>query len=368
MAIAPLAACAATPPPPERPTAAARTPGPDATAATTGAAAAPAADPAAAPATAAEPVARPANTPTATPTPAATAPAAAALPAGAGFAAWRQAFRTRALGQGIAPATFDAAFQGVSPNPRVVELDRFQPEFVRPIWDYLDSAVSSGRIETGQNKRREKAALMAEIETRHGVDTEIVLAIWGLESAYGFNYGSMSVIRSLATLAHDGRRRDFAEEQLIAALRIIQDGDIAPARMVGSWSGAMGHTQFIPTSFRAYAVDHDGDGRRNVWAEDAADALASAANYLARFGWTRGAPAAVEVTLPPGFDFAAAAGSRRDAGDWTRAGVRTVRGTALPASDGIEIIVPAGADGPAFAAYPNFRVIKRYNNATSYAL
>jgi membrane-bound lytic murein transglycosylase B len=251
----------------------------------------------------------------------------------------------------------------------VLERDAFQPEFVRPIWDYLDSAVSSARIANGRAAARPRQAMLAEIEARHGVDRDIVVAIWGLESAYGANYGSRPVLRSLATLAWDGRRRRFAEEQLIAALRIVEAGDIAPDAMIGSWAGAMGHTQFIPTSFLSYAVDHDGDGRRDIWDPSAADALASTANYLARFGWEQGAPAAVEVRLPEGFDYLLADGdTRMTAVEWAAMGVAPARGGRLPRGEGVEILLPAGAGGPAFAAYPNFRVIKRYNNATSYAL
>ncbi|HKK36261.1 MAG TPA: lytic murein transglycosylase [Paracoccaceae bacterium] len=292
---------------------------------------------------------------------------AAAVPAD--FAAWRAGFRRRALAEGIRPEVFDAAFAGVGVNARVLELDAYQPEFVRPIWDYLDSAVSETRVETGRRLAAEKAPLLARIEARHGVDREVLLAVWGLESAYGFNYGDIPVIESLATLAHEGRRRDFAEEQLIAALRILQSGDVTPDRMVGSWAGAMGHTQFIPTSLAAYAVDFDGDGRRDLWAPDAADALASTANYLARFGWERGAPAALEVRLPAGFDHALAdAAIRRDPAVWREMGVTRADGRSLPDGGEVAILAPAGAAGPAFAAYPNFRAILRYNNATSYGL
>ncbi|MFO7854200.1 MAG: lytic murein transglycosylase [Paracoccaceae bacterium] len=263
----------------------------------------------------------------------------------------------------------DEASAGVGVNARVLELDAYQPEFVRPIWDYLDSAVSETRVETGRRLLDEKASLLARIEARHGVDREVLLAVWGLESAYGFNYGDIPVIESLATLAHEGRRRDFAEEQLIAALRILQSGDVTPDRMVGSWAGAMGHTQFIPTSLAAYAVDFDGDGRRDLWAPDAADALASTANYLARFGWEQDAPTAIEVRLPDGFDHALAdAAIRRDPAVWREMGVTRADGRALPEGGEVAILAPAGAAGPAFAAYPNFRAILRYNNATSYGL
>lgn len=285
------------------------------------------------------------------------------------FGQWRDAFRARALNAGVEPGVFDQAFAGVGVNERVVELDNRQPEFTRAIWEYLDSAVSKSRIDTGRQKAAEQQRTLAAIEAEYGVDAEVVVAVWGLESAYGFNYGSIPVIESLATLAYDGRRRDFAEEQLISALKIIQSGDVTPARMVGSWAGAMGHTQFIPTSYDAYAVDFTGDGRRDVWAEDPADALASTANYLARFGWEAGMPWGVEATLPPGFDYASADQSiRRPVADWRAAGVTAVGGGALPDHGEAAILLPAGANGPAFAVYKNFRVIKRYNNATSYAM
>ena len=286
----------------------------------------------------------------------------------ASFEAWKSQLRTKALAQGISPATFDRAFQGVRINEKVVELDNRQPEFSRAIWEYLDGAVSSSRVSTGRQKASSKAQSLSAIGQRYGVNPNVVVAVWGLESSFGSNFGSIPVIESLATLAYDGRRTKFAEEQLLAALKILQAGDITPERMVGSWAGAMGHTQFIPTSFLSYAVDFTGDGRRDIWAPDAIDALASTANYLAKFGWKNGAPAVVEVTLPQGFDYAAADDKiRRSADAWRNVGVRAVDG-ALPSSEGVSILLPAGARGPAFAAYPNFRVIKRYNNATAYAL
>jgi len=312
---------------------------------------------------ASQPAVSPAGAPTPRPVAAASAPRAEAE-----FAAWRAGFRSRARAAGVSDATFDAAFAGVGPNARVLELDRRQPEFSRPIWDYLDSAVSDTRVADGRAERRAKAAELARIEAAYGVPAETVLAIWGLESAYGANYGSIPVVESLATLAWDGRRRDFAEEQLIAALKIIEAGDITAPRMVGSWAGAMGHTQFIPTSFAAYAVDFDGDGRRDLWRDDAVDALASAANYLARFGWETDAPWGLEARLPAGFDFALADGRRRPLAFWAARGVTTLDGDPLPDHGEAAVIAPAGARGPAFAVYDNFFVIRRYNNATSYAL
>jgi len=297
-----------------------------------------------------------------------TKPEGTSVPRG-DFSSWKAGFRQRALAAGITGTVFDAAFAGVSVNERVLELDQFQPEFVRPIWEYLDSAVSETRIADGRARVSERATTLRGIEERYGVDLGIVAAIWGIESAYGHDYGSIPVIESLATLAYEGRRRAFAEEQLLAALRIQQSGDVSPARMVGSWAGAMGHTQFIPTSFADYAVDFTGDGKRDVWADDPADALASTANYLARFGWRRGEPSAIEVTLPDGFDYGLADDStRKSAAEWEALGVKRASTGLFVPSDAVTVLLPAGAKGPAFAIYPNFRVIKRYNNATSYAL
>lgn len=303
---------------------------------------------------------------TATPTVQATPVAATRY---ASFAQWRNAFRGRAAAQGIRNDVFDRAFAGIGVNQRVLELDRKQPEFSRPIWGYLDSAVSDSRIKNGREAMAANLATLQQIEARYNVPAEVVTAVWGLESAYGFNYGSIPVMESLGTLAFDGRRRAFAEEQLIAALKIIQRGDITPERMIGSWAGAMGHTQFIPTSFEAYAQDLDGDGRRDVWAESPGDALASTAHYLSRFGWEMGAPWGVEIRLPAGFDYALADQSiRRPVADWQAQGVTLVNGGTVPDHGDAAVLLPAGARGPAFLVFKNFRVIKRYNNATSYAM
>jgi membrane-bound lytic murein transglycosylase B len=290
-------------------------------------------------------------------------------PQPASFTAWRDGFRGRALRQGIRPEVFDAAFRGVGVNADVVRLDSRQAEFTKPIWEYLDSAASPTRVETGRAKRAQLDPTLAAIEGRYGVDRQAVLAIWGMESNYGGNRGSIPVVESLATLAYEGRRRSFAEEQLVAALRIIQAGDVAPEAMRGSWAGAMGHTQFIPTSYLSMAVDFTGDGRRDVWSDDPTDALASAANYLARNGWQRGRPWGVEVRLPAGFNYGSADQSnRRPVADWRARGVTRIDGSPLPDHGTAAIVAPAGARGPAFAVYQNFYVIKRYNNATSYAI
>ena len=287
----------------------------------------------------------------------------------ASFVAWRDEFRSYALSQGIRPEVFDAAFRGVTENPEVARLDGSQAEFTKPLWEYLDGAASAARVQTGRARAQELNRTLAAIESRYGVDSQVVLAVWGMETNYGSNRGSMPVIESLATLAYEGRRRDFAEEQLLAALRILQAGDVSPGVMRGSWAGAMGHTQFMPTSYLSYAVDFTGDGRRDVWGDDPSDALASAANYLARAGWQHGRPWGMEVRLPEGFNYGTADQSnRRPVADWNARGVRRLDGSPLPDHGPAAIITPAGATGPAFVVYGNFFVIKEYNNATSYAM
>ncbi|MFB9869084.1 lytic murein transglycosylase [Vreelandella sulfidaeris] len=282
----------------------------------------------------------------------------------ASFQQWLGDFRQYAAGQGISEATLSNALDGVRYRERVIELDRYQPEFVRSIWEYLDTAVSSTRISTGRETLAEHRQTALEMQQRFGVPAEIIVAIWGIESNYGSNFGDFSTLESLATLAYDGRRRDFARGELLAALRIIDEGDIAADQMKGSWAGAMGHTQFIPSSFEAYAVDGDGDGRRDIWGS-IPDVMASTANYLNQAGWQPGQPWGVEVRLPEGFDYAQT--ERRSSAEWSRQGVQAQQGE-LPSFDSAAIVVPAGANGPAFIVGANFRAILRYNNATSYAL
>ena len=293
--------------------------------------------------------------------------AATAMPRPSTYDQWIAGFRPRALNQGISARTFDRAFAGVGFNEDSIRRDRHQPEFTRPIWAYLDTAVSDTRIENGRRALREHGRALAAIESRYGVEKEVVAAIWGLESSYGSLRGNTPIIETLATLAYEGRRRAFFEEQLIAALRILESGDVTPDRMVGSWAGAMGHTQFIPTSYLAYAVDFTGDGRRDIWSDDPTDALASAAAYLSRFGWQQGQPALVEVRLPSGFN-PRLAGSSRSVQEWRSMGVEAQPGARLPAAGEATLMFPAGTNGPAFLTFRNFQVIKRYNNADSYAI
>ncbi len=205
------------------------------------------------------------------------------------FAQWQAGFRQQALQTGIAPDVFDKAFLDVTPDMDVIKADRSQPEFTRPVWEYLEGALSPVRVRNGKRLLEQNAELLTRLEQRYGVDRQILVAVWGMESNFGQFQGSKSVIRSLATLAYEGRRPQFAQDQLIAALQIIQHGDIQADAMRGSWAGAMGQTQFIPTTYNTHAVDFDGDGRRDIW-NSTPDALASTAHYLQSSGWKRGQP------------------------------------------------------------------------------
>lgn len=285
------------------------------------------------------------------------------------FTRWLRGFRARAQAQGIRRATLDAALTGLTPDPAVIAKDRNQAEFTQTIWDYLDRAVSDTRVANGRAALAEHRDTLAQITARYGVPAEIVTAVWGMETAYGTFRGNDPVIRALATLAHDARRARFFEAQLIDALAILQAGDTTPAAMTGSWAGAMGHTQFMPSSFRAYAVDFTGDGRRDIWGDDPTDALASTANYLAQHGWTSGQPWGVEVRLPAGFDYGLTGGRiTKPTTDWAALGVRDMEGKAVPNHGAASIRIPAGAEGAAFMTFDNFRVISRYNPADAYVL
>nr|WP_242509438.1 lytic murein transglycosylase [Rhodovulum imhoffii] len=286
-----------------------------------------------------------------------------------GFQNWIAGFRGRAMAQGISSRVFDYAFQGVRYDAEIIRKDRNQSEFTKTIWEYLDSAASDARVRNGQAALRKHARLLNQIEARYGVDKEVVVAIWGLESAYGEYRGSTPLIGALATLAYDGRRGKFFEQQLVAALKIIQAGDVSPREMTGSWAGAMGHTQFIPTSYLAYAVDFTGDGKRDIWSDNPADALASTAAYLSRFGWRKGQPWGVEVVLPRGFDFRMANRStRRSPAQWAAMGVRGTNGRPVPDYGKASILLPGGARGAAFMIFDNFKVIERYNAADAYVI
>ena len=253
----------------------------------------------------------------------------------AGWDAWVASFKGRAASQGISQTTINRAFQGAGYLPGVIERDRNQVEFKRSLEDYLAIAASDERISTGRQMLQRYNGTLTQIEAQYGVDKEVVVAVWGLESRYGSRRGDVPVVSALSTLAYDGRRGQFFESQLIAAMKILQNGDTTPANMTGSWAGAMGHTQFIPTSYLAYAVDFTGDGRRDIWSDDPTDSLASTAAYLSRAGWVRGQPWGGEVG--------------------------TVSGSPVA-------VLQPQVPGPRIAVFRNFQVIKRYNNSDSYAI
>ncbi|MDM7933296.1 lytic murein transglycosylase [Tabrizicola sp.] len=285
----------------------------------------------------------------------------------AGLEAWVQDFRPRALVAGVPAATFDAALRGVEFNPKVVERDRNQNEFTKTIWDYLDTAVSEDRVALGIKAMARHRDLLSRIEAEFGVEAEILAAVWGLESAYGTFRGDLPVLGSLATLAYEGRRAAFFEAELIAALKIVGGGHVD--RFTGSWAGASGHTQFMPSSWESFAVDFDGDGRRNLWGDDPADALASTANYLRHWGWQTGMPWGLEVRLPDGFDHDQTTERVvKPIADWQAMGIRTATGGNLPDHGPGSILLPGGHRGAAFLIFPNFQVIERYNTADAYVI
>ncbi|MDA7947128.1 MAG: lytic murein transglycosylase [Hyphomicrobiaceae bacterium] len=287
----------------------------------------------------------------------------------AAFQRWVESFWPEARKKGVSRSTFQRAFKGVTPDPEVIKKAEHQPEFAKPIWEYLASAVSQKRIENGREMLRKHGTLLARIEERYGVDRHIVVAIWGMESSYGQFKGEKRVIRSLATLAYQGSRKKFGRSQLLAALQILERGDIAAGKMTGSWAGAMGHTQFIPTTYNAHAVDFDGDRRRNIW-ESRADALASTANYLKVSKWRPGETWGYEVKLPKNFNHALTGRKTvKTLAQWSQLGVRRAKGKAFPRpNDRASIVLPAGSKGPAFAVINNFKSILRYNNAIAYGL
>ena len=283
----------------------------------------------------------------------------------AGFEGWKQGFLSR---HGSSRrADYERELAGLTPDASVMRLDRNQPEFSRPAGAYIQSAASAVRISQGKDRMDR---VPWDVTQRFGVPAEILVSIWGNESGYGAIQGDYDVIRSLATLAHDGRRRDWAEAQLKDALDIVVDGRRARSGLKGSWAGAMGQTQFMPDNYLRLGIDQTGDGKVDIWGSDA-DSLASAANLLAQAGWKRGQGWGYEVILPSGFDYAEAEGARHDWRYWSQRGVTLARGGSPTDAEALEdavILLPQGARGPAFLALPNHYVIRRYNNSVSYAL
>lgn len=285
------------------------------------------------------------------------------------FQAWLDDLRKEALDKGISARTLDAALKDVAPIPRIIELDRRQPEFTQTFWRYMELRVNDRRIARGHELLEKHKDLLWDTFKIYGVPPRFLVAFWGLESNFGDHYGGFPVISALATLAYDARRSRFFRVQLFDALRIIDRGDIKPEQMRGSWAGAMGHLQFIPSTFIRYAADGDGDGRRDIW-NSLPDVFATAANYLSKIGWKTNQTWGREVRLPKNFDYALASFDvNRPIAFWRKLGVRRADGGPLPHAnmDGA-ITLPAGADGPAFIVYSNFHKILHWNRSVLYAI
>lgn len=292
-----------------------------------------------------------------------------AVPAHANSADFVRGLWPDAQAIGVSRQAFDASFASYAPISKVMELTRKQPEFSQTVQQYIDKRVTAAQASKGAAMRGEWAQTLGGAQQRFGVQPEVVLAIWGMETNFGGFMGGNNTIHALATLTENGYRADFFRKELLTALRIVSDGHIAPNQMVGSWAGAMGHTQFMPSSFMRYAIDYNGDGRKDIW-NSVPDALGSTANYLNAFGWRPGETWGYEVKIPSGFDFARARQMEKaPLSQWQQMGISRVSGRAFPrAGDVARLYMPAGASGPAFLLLPNFDVIKRYNNSDSYAL
>ena len=287
----------------------------------------------------------------------------------AAFDACLSGLRPAAAAAGINQATFDTYATTVVPDMTVLDLLDAQPEFTTPIWDYLAALVDQQRVDDGQAMLKTHAAILAQVAQQYGVDAQTVVAVWGVESDYGKTFGKRPLLTSLATLSCFGRRQAFFRGEFFATLNLLQSGDLKPEGLTGSWAGAFGHTQFMPTTYQRIAVDGDGDGRRDL-VGSIPDALASTANYLKRAVWRTGEPWGYEVKLPAGFD-ASLAGrkNKRPLNDWIAHGVTRIDGTpVLPADTQAGVLLPAGAKGPAFLVFRNFDAIYSYNAAESYAL
>jgi lytic murein transglycosylase len=277
--------------------------------------------------------------------------------------------KTPARTAGVQPATFERLTQGLAPDMSVIDKLNFQPEFRTAIWDYLAGLVDDERVAEGQAKLAQYADTLRRVEQRYGVDPATVVAVWGVESNFGQTFGKSPLVQSLSTLSCFGRRQAYFRGEFFAALRILQKGDIAPERLVGSWAGAFGHTQFMPSTFERLAVDFDGDGRADLM-DNPNDALASTANFLDKAGWRTGQPWGFEVKLPAGFSTSGEGRrTKRAVSEWVQRGVTRIDGTALPADMGSAgLLTPAGPSGPAFLVLRNFDALYSYNAAESYGL
>ena len=285
------------------------------------------------------------------------------------FNVCKQNLQQSALEAGITPAIAEQVFANIKYQPRVIELDRSQPEFVQTFPGYFSKRVNDWRINKGRHLAGEHKELLQDLVKQYGIPAQYLLAFWGLETNFGGYKGKMPVLDSLATLACDPRRSTFFTRELLTAVKLLEEQSLEQEKMVGSWAGAMGHTQFMPSAYANYAIDGDGDGQINLW-DSEADALTSAANFLSQLGWQPGFRWGREVTLPGGFDYSLLGYSkRRTVTDWNELGVTRANGDALGSSDmNAYLVMPAGHEGPTFLAYPNFRVIMRWNNSEFYAI
>lgn len=292
---------------------------------------------------------------------------AAAAESGA-FDAWLSALRTEAAGRGISPAILDAALGDVEPIPRVLELDRKQPEFTLSFGEYLERVVPGRRVRQGQQLLAQHRDLLESVAAHYHVQPRFIVALWGIETDFGRLTGGFPVVGALATLAWEGRRQAFFRGELLDALQILEEGHVTPAAMQGSWAGAMGQPQFMPSSFRRFAEDFDGDGRRDIWGTRA-DVFASAANYLARSGWRDDQTWGREVRLPRGFDRSLLGlETEKRLSEWQALGVRRADGSDLPTRDlPASLVRPGGDSGPVYAVYGNYRVLMRWNRSTYFA-
>ena len=285
----------------------------------------------------------------------------------ADFGPCMSTLRGEALSRGISSQTFDTAMKGVEPDPTVIEAMDTQPEFKTPIWDYLASLVDDQRIAEGRENLQRWSSVLEKAEAQFGVDRHVIVAVWGVESDFGRQLGGRPLVRSLATGACSGRRQNFFRDELMATLRILQSGDIPAEALRGSWAGAFGQTQFMPTTYQRLAVDFDGDGRRDI-VGSVPDALGSTANFLMKAGWSRGQPWGYEVRLPAAYAGPSGRGNRQGVAQWAGLGVTSVDGQPLTGNAPAALLLPAGAKGPAFLVFGNFNAIYSYNAAESYAL
>ena len=276
--------------------------------------------------------------------------------------------KAEAVRQGISPSLLDEAFQGIAPIPRVLELDRNQPESTMTFLEYQEHIVNPSRVQLGRQKMRQYRSLLKSVGRAYGVQPRFIVALWGIETNYGSNMGGFNIVEALATLAYDGRRSSYFRKELLNALKILHEGHSTPSTMKGSWAGAMGQSQFMPSSFLRFAVDYDGDGRKDIW-NTPADVFASAANYLSRSGWNAGEIWGRRALLPPDFDPGQAGLKiKKPLGFWQKHGVRRANGGNLPLVNiKGSVLLPDGKDDPAFLVYDNFRVILKWNRSTYFA-